>query len=368
MPSSAALRPRWKSSASYHGEQTERVSAVQARYYENGAEISRTEQLISHTRTLRERQRADLAQARGTLNELALHIERDERELLVVRAELVELAPKLTAAASAEHELAATLEAAEHSLQLWQTRWEEFNRALGAAHQTTQVERARIEQLENQQRRLAAQADRLAIEQETLASQEADVQLKALADGEALARSSSEQLAQALSSALERTQSLRSEQLAVEARLEDARGERERLQAELLSLEALQQAAFSHGTDGVAQWLGASGLAGRPRVAAALEVAAGWERAVETALGDYLEAVCVEHLDEIGGALEGFAGGTAGAHRGRNARAPGWRRSRSRRSFPGRQPSSRSSPQYSPQSRSPMRWRGDRPCKPAGRS
>ena len=33
-----------------------------------------------------------------------------------------------------------------------------------------------------------------------------------------------------------------------------------------------------------------------PRVAATLEVAAGWERAVETALGDYLEAVCVERL------------------------------------------------------------------------
>jgi chromosome segregation protein len=293
----------------YHAEQGEGLSAVQGRYYENGADISRTEQLIAHTRTLRERQRADLAQARGTLNELALHIERDERELLVVRAELAELAPKLTAAASAEQELAATLEAAERALQLWQMRWEEFNRALGAAQQTTQVERARIEQLENQQRRLATQADRLAIEQETLAPQEADAQLKALADGEALARSSSEQLAQALSSALERTQSLRIEQLAVEARLADARTERERLQAELLSLEALQQAAFSHGAEGIEQWLGASGLAGRPRAAAGLEVAAGWEQAVETALGDYLEAVCVAQLDEIGSALEGFAAG-----------------------------------------------------------
>jgi chromosome segregation protein len=139
--------------------------------------------------------------------------------------------------------------------------------------------------------------------------QDADGHLIALADQEALARSSGEQLAQALASALERTQALRSEQLAVEARLEAARGERERLHAELLSLEALQQAAFSHGTEGVAQWLGASGLAGRPRVAAALEVAPGWERAIETALGDYLEAVSVERLDALGEALEGFSAG-----------------------------------------------------------
>jgi chromosome segregation protein len=293
----------------FHAEQTERVSAVQGRYYENGAEISRTEQLISHTRALRERQRADLAQAGGTLNDLALHIERDERELDVLRAELSELAPRLTAAARAEEAHAATLEAADRSLQLWQTRWEEFNRALGAAHQTTQVERARIEQLENQHRRLATQADRLAVERDALLVQDADAHLKALADDEALARTSGEQLAHALASALERTQALRLEQLAVETRLEAARAERERLRAELLSLEALQQAAFSHGTDGVAQWLSTNGLEGRARIAATLEVAAGWERAVETALGDYLEAVCVEQLDAIGGALEGFTAG-----------------------------------------------------------
>jgi len=293
----------------FHAEQGERVAAVQGRYYEIGAQISRTEQSIQHTRELRERQKTDLTQARGTLNELALHIERDEREQDSLRAELGELAPRVTLAASTETEHAACLAAAEHALQLWQARWEDFNRALGAAHQTTQVERARIEQLENQLQRLGTQADRLAVEREALALQDADAQLKALAQQEALARSSGEQLSAALSAALERTQTLRTEQLAVEARLDAARAERERLHAELLSLEALQQAAFSHGADSVAAWLAASDLGARPRAAAALEVAAGWERAVETALGDYLEAVCVEHLDEIGGALEGFAAG-----------------------------------------------------------
>ena len=293
----------------FHAEQSECVSAVQGRYYEIGAQISRTEQSIQHTRELRERQVADLAQARGTLNDLALHMERDERELAVLRAEVTALAPKLELAAKAEAQEAARLAAAEQALALWQARWEEFNRSLGAAHQTTQVERARIEQLENQQRRLATHADRLCVERDALAQQDQDAQLAALADQEALARLGGEQLAQALGAALDRTQALRAEQLAVEARLEGARAEREKLHAELVSLEALQQAAFNHGADGVAQWLGAAGLSSRPRAAAALEVAAGWERAVETALGDYLEAVCVDRLDEMGAALEGFAAG-----------------------------------------------------------
>ena len=64
-----------------------------------------------------------------------------------------------------------------------------------------------------------------------------------------------------------------------------------------------------------AQWLSAAGLAGRPRLAAALEVEGGWERAVETVLGDYLEAVCVEELDAAAGSLGGLSAGRLTLHR-----------------------------------------------------
>ena len=292
-----------------YADLSERVSAVQGRYYEVGAEISRTEQTIQHTREMRERQRSDLAQARTTLNELALHIERDERELAAIREEIARIEPELESAQLAERAAAEALESAEHALQDWQRRWEEFNRALGTASQTTQVERARIEQLENQLRRLTAQADRLAVEREALAAQEANEQIAVLAEKEALARSEGERLVNELNAALERIQTLRSQQLATESELETARAERERTRAELLSLEALQQAALSHEAGSAPEWLAQSGLAARPRIAETLEVEPGWERAVETVLGDYLEAVCVDRLDDLTQSLESFAEG-----------------------------------------------------------
>ncbi|MEP7247084.1 MAG: AAA family ATPase, partial [Gammaproteobacteria bacterium] len=180
---------------------------------------------------------------------------------------------------------------------------------LGSAHQTTQVERARIEQLENQLRRFVAQADRLAVERETIAAQSADAQLEALTERESLARLKSEELADTLSQALEVVQTLRSEQLAVEARLESVRGARERTRSELMSLEALQKAALSHEAGRATEWLAGRGLGGNTRVAQTLEVEQGWERAVETALGDYLEAVCVDRLDDVATALDGFNSG-----------------------------------------------------------
>jgi chromosome segregation protein len=230
----------------FHTEQSDRASAVQGRYYEIGAEISRLEQSIQHTRELRDRQRSDLAQAHSTLGDLASHIERDERQLTELREEVARLTPELEQVQFAERASAESLESAEQQLQEWQQRWEQFNRARGSADQTTQVERARIEQLENQLRRHTAQADRLALERDAIAAHDSSEQLAVLTEQEANARATSDELSQALNAALEQVQSLRAEQLASEKRLETARAERERARAEQTSLEALQKAALTH--------------------------------------------------------------------------------------------------------------------------
>ena len=216
-----------------------------------------------------------------------------------------------------------SLEAAERQLQDWQQRWEQFNRALGSADQTTQVERARIEQLENQLRRHTAQADRLALERDALSAHDSSEQLSLLTEQEGGARAAADELNKTLKVALEQVQSLRTEQLSAEKRLEMARGERERARAEQTSLEALQKAALTHDAGSATEWLAGAGLTKRPRIAETLDVQAGWERAAETAVGDYLEAVCVEGLDELAGALGSLAKGRVALVEAGNGGVPG---------------------------------------------
>src|SRR5437016_4314392 len=177
-----------------HTAHSERLSVVQGRYYEVGAEISRLEQSIEHARELRERQHADLAQAHTTLGDLGAHIERDEREVEALRSQIAHLTPAFEAAQHAEQRAGAVLEASEQALQDWQQRWETHAQAVSAADQTTQVERARIEQLENQLRQLSAQAERLAGEQHTLSAQDGAEQLARLGLQEEQARRAAEQL------------------------------------------------------------------------------------------------------------------------------------------------------------------------------
>ncbi len=79
---------------------------------------------------------------------------------------------------------------------------------------------------------------------------------------------------------------------ALRARLQQAQGEQ-------VSTEALQQAALGKASGKVTQWLKSKSLDHHPRVAQQLRVDKGWERAVETVLGGYLEAVCVDGLDSV---------------------------------------------------------------------
>ena len=116
------------------------------------------------------------------------------------------------------------------------------------------------------------------------------------------------QLEARLGELLSEAQQLRSRQHDSEQQLEELRARRDRTRAELLSLEALQQAALGEKDPSAAAWLNEYGQragSGAPtRVAAALVVEAGWEHAVETVLGDYLEAVCVGDLDQLGDELQ----------------------------------------------------------------
>ncbi len=307
----------------FHAEQSDAVGQVQGRFYAVGADISRTEQQIQFARDTRERKRSDLGQSRVSLEALANQVARDEQELQTIRDELARLAPEIEAAQNTERSAATSLTAAEGSQAEWQQQWEGFNTDLGTAQQTVNVERARIEQLENQLHRLRAQRDRLAVERDALLAQESQGQLFELGERESAARTAADTLAQALTSALGDVQRLRTEQFGFEAQIESARAERERARAEAMSVEALQRAALGRADAGATAWLRGTGLAERPRLAETMTVDAGWERAVETVLGEYLEAVCVEGLDALIDSLGGLAGtrialleGGAGASRG----------------------------------------------------
>ena len=164
-PISARAEAAIEKQREFYSELSDTASRVQGRYYELGAEVTRAEESIRYTRELRERARSDLSQITVNLGTLAQQIVHDEEQLAALRAEIATLEPQVEARRESEQLASTALVDAEAELALWQQRWETFNRELGAAGQSAQVESARIEQLESQWHRLQTQADRLSVEQ-----------------------------------------------------------------------------------------------------------------------------------------------------------------------------------------------------------
>jgi chromosome segregation protein len=295
----------------FYSELSDNASRVQGRYYELGAEVTRAEESIRYTRELRERARNDLSQVTTNLTTLAQQIAHDEEQLSALRAEIASLEPQVESRRISEQLAATTLADVEAELAQWQQRWEAFNRELGAAGQSAQVESARIEQLESQGHRLQMQSDRLGVEQDTLTSQHAESPLDGLSEREAAARVAADALGRELEAALNQVQQLRSTQQGADGRLERLRRERDQARSELMSLEALQKAALREKNPRAGAWLaGISSGTHRPRLAETLDVQTGWERAVETVLGDYLEAVGVEALEQLEPTLSSLDAGS----------------------------------------------------------
>ncbi|HLS80608.1 MAG TPA: chromosome segregation protein SMC [Steroidobacter sp.] len=285
-------------------ERSEALNAVQARYYQIGAEISRAEQAIQHGRELRQRQNQDLLQAEQGANEASLHLTRDQAQIDQLSGELQQLEPELEQARERERASADALAQAEQAMQQWQERWEEFNRCSRAASEKTQVERARIEQLEHQLSRLAAQRERLTAEVETLQLDDSADRIGAMQEELDQTAHHGESAAQRLREAADELQRLRERERELVGAEDRSRQELQQAQGRLMSLEALQQAALGLAQGKVSEWLAAKALHDRPRLAQQLSVEPGWERAVETVLGSYLEAVSVDAIDAIAGQLD----------------------------------------------------------------
>jgi chromosome segregation protein len=291
-------------------EKSEALNAVQGRYYQIGAEISRAEQSIQHGRELRQRQRQDLEQVEQGATEAGMHLTRDQSQIDELRRELEQLEPGLGAARERERDSASGLAQAEEAMQDWQERWEEFNRDSRAASEKTQVERARIEQLEHQLARLATQRERLAAELAELGTAETDARIASLQGEQDHAASQGESAASRLREVTEQLQRLRERERELVAADDRSRQQLQDTQGRLMSLQALQQAALGLAQGKVTEWLASNTLGDRPRLAQQLVVEPGWERAVETVLGSYLEAVSVETIDSIAGQLDGLQVGS----------------------------------------------------------
>lgn len=275
-------------------DQTDSFNEVQARFYTVGGEVTRIEQAIEHAQQRAQDLDKDLQQTERNYTETEQHLSADQQKVAGWSAEFVELEPALAEAVKAEELSSSALQEAEQAMQGWQHQWDEFNHKSADPRQQAEVQQSRIQHLEQLMRRLTERIETLSAEVSSFQASPAEDEMgsiQILLNQAELSQVTLDNQRQDNSRAIEL---LRTEEKRAEGEHDAARSSQQTLKGRQASLLALQQAAMNDGAE--QQWLVSKGLDGKPRLADSIETVSGWEVAVETVLGSYLQAIAVDDI------------------------------------------------------------------------
>jgi chromosome segregation protein len=275
-------------------ESAEHFRAVQAEHYQVGAEIARLEQQLSFHRQNHERLTRELAEAEAQLAHLREQERLDREQLALLAQTLARDEPRLAELVAAAARQAELQQAAEAALHAWQQRMDASNREWAEASQAAEVERTRIDYLDRQLRQSLQRNEAIARELEQIEARRTGEELAELRAAMVAAEADVQRCTDDLEARQQRLAEAEATQREATSELDRQRQAISAARGRLAALEALQHAALGEDRRDLAAWLRQHGLAAAPRLGALLAVEAGWEAAVETALGMAIEAIVVE--------------------------------------------------------------------------
>ncbi len=292
-----------------HNDANEVFNEVQGRFYAAGADIARIEEAIQYARESRQRNEAELKRAQQALEEARSHRSQDEGKLQQMVQILMQDQPELEMIRARAEEYAEQQQLAEQAMQAWQSEWDEFNVSATEPAQTAQVERSLINQLEQQEVQLKRRLQKLEDERQKLTDLKLQAEIGELEGREAEKTALLEELRESALTIQEAIAEVRGLLEQKQQALADARSELETARGRLVSLQTLQQAAMGDDDEAFSHWLEEAGLADAQRVLEQIQVEPQWQLAVEAVLGNRLQGLLVDDLEQVGVKLDRLESG-----------------------------------------------------------
>ncbi|MGB0459109.1 MAG: chromosome segregation protein SMC [Porticoccaceae bacterium] len=267
---------------------------IQANFYKIGGEVARLEQAIEHSQQRAQELDKDLQQTEHNFTEAEQHLNSDKQKAAGWEAEQSELEPLLAKAQQAEKASSELLQTAESAMQQWQQSWDEFTQTAADPRQQAEVQQSRIQHIEQLLRRLDERRTALSTEVSSFQASPAEKEMAVVQAELTEVETARDQLDKQRQDHSGQIQALREQDKQTRADYDNLRSEQQTLKGRQASLDALQQAA--KGDESERKWLADKGLADKPRLADSVVPAKGWELAVETVLGSYLQAIAVDDV------------------------------------------------------------------------
>jgi len=293
----------------HHHDAQEAFQQVQEKFYGVGSQIARIEQSLTHHQERREQLTQDLQEAELNYTNAKVHVEEDQQKIDELQSIVIELEPEHAILQEKMQQSQESLELAEDNMHQWQNEWDDFNNQSAKASELAQVSQTQIQHLEQRINHAKQRIEKLLQEHERMSAQlntDEITQLQNIIAEQSAIEQEKQAIVDNCQADIRQTRdNIRS----TNDKIASLRNDVQKLLGRQASLEALQQAALGKNNDQVVEWLSANHLDSKARLAENLKVNDGWDVAVETVLGNYLQAVCVEDINSIANMLESLTEG-----------------------------------------------------------
>jgi len=274
-------------------------NAIQKTYYECGAEIAHTEQEIQHREEQTKRWQQELTSIAETQEELREQVMEHEEQVRELEAELSHLNPDDNDLTERLTKAKGVFEEAKEKMQRWQTEWDVWQKQHHELSSQAEVARTKAEHYEQQIIDVEQQHERIQHEITQLFSQGCSVELQPLKENVATLETRLTEAQNGLESSRSQIKERRESNSELQVRINAERDALQALKKQQATLEALQEAALGSDDQKINTWLENKNLRQSTRLGQTLAVQNGWEQAVETVLGRYFDAVCVDRISAL---------------------------------------------------------------------
>ena len=291
-----------------HKQLQHALNETQGAYYALASDISRIEQAIKHARMSQQELTEELGRLRTDAEQTFANLEHDSHQLEDIEREQEKIKAELEEAQALEAESLEMQQTVLRKREAWQREWDSYKSRSAQRKEQFEVQRARIQQLEEQGRQLSLRLERLASERSDLADQRLALDNQTLEQAIAALEAEHADIQQQLDALTRSVVEHRQQVRDYHDELNKVRSELQQNQGKITSLDLLQHHAMGKDRTTLTQWLEDLSLHSAPRLAQHLEVRPGWESAVEMVLGLYLEAVCLDDAQPLLARLDAVSG------------------------------------------------------------
>ncbi len=282
-----------------HKTQQQQTNSFQGDYYQMVAEVSGLEQTIKHSESSREQTAVEINRLRQQVDQSLQVLEADRQQLEEIKQALFEAEEALIVAEERQEDVLDSQQTAQSQRNSWQEQWEAYRTTSSSYKEQAEVQRVKSVQLAYQSRQLQIRLDKLHGERSELEASDLQSEIEALDTGIEIIENQRTELQSQLENLHQQIREQRQQVKHCHDELHIRRSEMHSVKGKITSLELLQQHAMGKDNKHLSAWLASVDLSENRRLAEFLDVQSGWESAVETVLGSYLEAICIDSADQV---------------------------------------------------------------------